>query len=64
MVPDALAPCVARSSAAMMLTLRNEWILIFHKEGFQLPAPSQYREMMYNTNNIFCVAKKNQHDKS
>ena len=35
-VTDALAPCVARTSAVMVLTLQCEQVFVFHKEGFQL----------------------------
>ena len=35
MPADALAPCVARSSAAMMETTWNKQVIVFHKEGFQ-----------------------------
>ena len=33
MAVDALAPCVARSSAAMGLTMQDRRVLVFHKEG-------------------------------
>ena len=38
---DALVPCIARSSAAMALIMRNTWVLVFHKERFQLTTSSQ-----------------------
>ena len=41
-VSDALASCVARSSAAMLLAIQGEWVHAFTEEGFQLHAPSQY----------------------
>ena len=41
---DALAPCVARASAAVVSTMQDEWILVFHEKGYQPPAPSQCRE--------------------
>ena len=37
---DALAACVARSSAAMILTMSDKWFLVFHQQEFQLPQPS------------------------
>ena len=40
MAADALAPCLARSSATMTLTTQDKWVLVFHWEGFQLPVPS------------------------
>ena len=33
---DALAPCVARSSATMVLNLQHKQVIVFHKEWFQL----------------------------
>ena len=33
-----LAPCVARSLAAMILNMQNEWLLVFLEEEFELPA--------------------------
>ena len=41
MAADDLATEGARSSAAMALTLKNKWILVFAEERFQLPAASQ-----------------------
>ena len=38
MAADALAPCVARASAAMVLSLWNQQVLIINKERFQSPA--------------------------
>ena len=38
MAADALAPCVARSSAAMILTVCNVDILVFLGGEFQQPA--------------------------
>ena len=46
MTLDILAPSVARTSAAMILTKHDKRVLIFRVEGFQLPAPSQYREII------------------
>ena len=39
-------------------------VIVFHKEGFQLPVPSECREMVENTNIILCFQKQIQHDKS
>ena len=39
---DALAPRVARTSAAMVLTMQDEQILVFDKEGFQLLTPPKF----------------------
>ena len=42
---EALATCVAKSSA-MVLCMQEKTVLVVHKEGFQLPVPSQWWEMM------------------
>ena len=34
MAADALAPCVAKSPAAMVLTMWDKRVLVFHEEGF------------------------------
>ena len=39
---DALAPHVARTSAAMVLTMQDEQILVFDKEGFQPLTPHKF----------------------
>ena len=54
---DALAPCVARSSAAMLFNVHNRWVLIFHEEGVQPAVPSQCWAMIGNIN-IFCIFPK------
>ena len=33
---DALAPCITRSSAAMVLHTQNRHFIVFHEEGFQV----------------------------
>ena len=50
MPADALAPCVARSSAAMVLAMRNGQVLVFHEEGFQLPVSCQCRGLTEDVN--------------
>ena len=37
MVVDALAPCVARTSAARILIMWNRQVLVLLEEEFQLP---------------------------
>ena len=37
---DALAPCITRSSATMVLIMKDKQVLVFHKNGFQCPVPS------------------------
>ena len=41
MVAGALAPYIARASAAMILTMWNRYARVFLEEGFQLPASYQ-----------------------
>ena len=41
MAVDALAPCVARSSVAIVLAAYNSWVFYFHVDEFQLPVPSE-----------------------
>ena len=41
MAVDALAPCIARVSATMVLNVKGKKVLVFHEEEFQLP-PSSY----------------------
>ena len=41
MAADALAPCVARTSATIALIMLDKQVLVFHKEGSHLPVPSQ-----------------------
>ena len=45
MAADVLAPCVTRPSEAMVLTMQDKGLFVFHGEGFQSPAPSQCYEM-------------------
>ena len=57
MAPDALAPCVARPSEAMVLNMQDKWVLVFHKGRFQPPAPSQFWEI-YKIKICFYVSYK------
>ena len=61
---DVLAPYVARTSAAMVLILQDEWLLVFLDEGFQEPAPHQCGEMRENAIIFLCFLKKLQHNKA
>ena len=56
---DVLVPCISSSSAAMLLTMEDEQVLIFYKEGFQPTAPSQCWEMVQNANIFLCFLKIN-----
>ena len=61
MVTDALAPSVARSSAAMVhvFTMEDKRVLVIQEKGFQLSAPSQYRVMIEKCNYIFMFPETN-----
>ena len=37
----ALALCITRPWVTMVLTMQDKWVLLFHEEAFQLPAPPQ-----------------------
>ena len=45
---DAVAPCVARSSAAMVLAMQDNQVLVFQVEGFQLLVSSPSWEITEN----------------
>ena len=59
MAADALAPYVARTSAAMILTMKKRYILVLSEEGFQLPASHQCGKMTQNVNIYFYVPSEN-----
>ena len=63
MAADALAPCVARASAATVLTLYDKLVLAFHEEGFQLPAHSLCQEMIKNVIIFLCFQQNSLHYK-
>ena len=50
MAPDAMAPCVARTSATMALTIQNKQDLVTNGVGFRLPLRSYLYEMIENAN--------------
>ena len=41
MAADALAPCVARPSATMVLTKQDKKLFVFHEERSELPVPPE-----------------------
>ena len=45
MVADALSPCVARTSAPMILTMWTRKVLVIREEGFQLPVSCRCGEV-------------------
>ena len=54
---DDLAPCVARSSTAMVLNMQDKLDQVFHKEGFQLHVPSQCSEIIGSVLSFSCFLK-------
>ena len=64
MTADGPAPCVAGSSAAMLLTMQDKEVLVFHEEGFQLFSPSKYWELIGNANMFLHFLKWIWHVKS
>ena len=50
MASDALAPYVTRTSTTIVLNMQDKWVPVFHKEGFQQPAPSVLRNLNLNLN--------------
>ena len=47
---DALAPFIAKASAAMVLIMQDSLVLVFHREGFHYSIPSQCQEIIENAN--------------
>ena len=50
MAADDLAPCVARVSAALVLSMKDTQVLVFHEEEIQLPVPFHCQEVIENAN--------------
>ena len=59
MVGNALAPCITRPSAAMILTVQNKHVFVIHEERFQLHAPSYCWKIIENGNTFLCFLKMN-----
>ena len=62
-VANALAPGVTRASSAMILTIINEQILVFHEKGFQQPISCHHWNMTNNANTFSDFHKPIQHVK-
>ena len=45
---DAMAPCVARPSAALVLTMQDKYIIVVHNEWYQWPGLYQWWKMIGN----------------
>ena len=63
-VADALAPCIARSSAPMILNVCNMDILVIIGSEFEQSVTFQCWAVMWNANVLFYIfSEKNQQDK-
>ena len=62
MAAEALAPCVARTSAAMVLNMQNKQVFAFYEERFHLRQPYQCWERIDNANIILCFTNLTQLD--
>ena len=58
MATEAVAPRVARVSAAIVLSIQNKRVLVFQEELFRLPALAQCPEMTGNGNILWCFLKE------
>ena len=61
MAADVLAPCVTRSSAAVLLMIQDKWVIVFRGGGFWLLVSSWCQKMIENTNTFLSVLKKKKH---
>ena len=59
MAVGALALYIASASTGMILSTRDNQVLVIHKEHLQVPAPSESWEMTENANMHFIFAKIN-----
>ena len=57
MIDFTLAP-VAKVSAPMTVTIQDKRIIVFHGDGFEITATSQWREIVKNTNTFPCFLNK------
>ena len=55
MAADDLAPCVIRRSTAMVLTMQNIWVLVFHGTGIPLSLPFQCWKMTENPYTLYLL---------
>ena len=61
MAADALVPCVAGPSAAMILAMWNRLVMVFQEEGFQLPLSFQSEGMVQIVNTLLFFLSKLAH---
>ena len=64
MAADALAPCFAGPSTAMILTVCKVYILVLYGTELQQTVTFQCQAMIENADIISCALKYIQHDKS
>ena len=57
MIADSLTAYAARSSTTIVLIMHDKGVLVFYKEGIQLPAPSQFWEMIAISYTFLCFLK-------
>ena len=62
MAGDALTPCVNKPSAISIDNALDKHVLVIHREGFHLPAISQYWKIKENPNIYSDILNENQHD--
>ena len=48
MAADGMVSGVTRTTAAAVLEVQDQWVIIFYEELFRLPALSQWWEIMEN----------------
>ena len=53
MAADAQAPCIGSPSAAVVLTMHDKQVLVFHEEELQLPVPFSCWEIIQTANTFF-----------
>ena len=56
MAADAMAPCIAKPSAAEVLTMKDKFVFVFLEEGLQLTVPPQCQGQKIQM--YFCASSK------
>ena len=41
----------------MVIIMQDEWVIVFHGEEFQIPAPSEACEIIENADTYLCFLK-------
>ena len=60
-IPWLLLPHNIRPSAAIVFTMHDKLVLVFHEKGCQLPVPSQCWEMIENEDMFLCLLRTIKH---